>query len=71
MDDSFRSVLQETQDLCSSILKYGYSDSSHDDLDRIADRLRWAWQCQEDDMNGQPPATWEFWFQGRYGHNPS
>lgn len=46
-----------------------YTDSAHDEFQECVDRLRWAYECEEEEMNGNDnPPTFEAWFETTFGH---
>jgi hypothetical protein len=69
MQDNTRRVMIEAIDQFATSLAYGYTDSTHDAFDLIVDRLRHAYVCEEAEMNGEEPPTFNDFFRETYGHD--
>jgi hypothetical protein len=70
MDEGTRRVMLAAVNQFSTILAYGYTDSSHDEFDLMCDRLRHAYVVEEADANNETPPTFNQWFKETYGQAP-
>ena len=67
MRNDTRRVMVESLSWIGSTLAYGYSDSSHDEFDRLCDHLRHAYICEESDMNDITAPTFDEYCLSEYG----
>jgi len=63
-----RRVMLQAIDQFATSLAYGYTDSTHDAFDLMIDRLRHAYVCEEVEMEGGTPPTFQEYFLETYGH---
>lgn len=67
MQDNTRRMMCEAIDAFATTLAWGYTDSAHDEFDLICDKLRWAYSCEEAEMNGETPPSFYEWNVDVYG----